>query len=349
MSKRVPYEQVEETIRKAFIAVGMDEDKAATCAAVHAESSAAGVESHGLNRVPRFVEYARKGWINLDGEPQLVKALGAVENYDGQLGIGVTNALFCTDRAMQLAKEHGIGCVTLRNTTHWMRGGTYAWRMAEAGYLGMNWINTESCMPMWGSVEPSVGNNPFCVAIPRENGPVVVDMAMSQYAYGKLGVYRLAGKKLPFPGGFDSEGNLTDDPGKIEDSMRILPTGYWKGSSLAIALDLAAALMSNGMTGSDMDQADNGSCGGCSQVFIAFDPDMFGDHDENQAKLDRRIDAVHNARPENPDRPVAYPGEHALANRERSHREGVVVDENIWSQVCSIAEGNLDVADIASK
>ena len=79
--------------------------------------------------------------------------------------------------------------------------------------MGMSWINTESCMPLWGSDEPSVGNNPFCMAIPREDGPIVLDMAMSQYAYGKLGVYRLAGKQLPYPGGFDKDGNLTSDPG----------------------------------------------------------------------------------------------------------------------------------------
>ena len=116
------------------------------------------------------------------------------ENYDGNLGPGISNALFCSNRASALAEEHGIGLVTLKNTTHWMRGGTYAWKIAESGKIGICWIATESCMPMWGSDEPSVGNNPFCMAVPRENGEIVLDMAMSQYAYGKLGVYRLAGK-----------------------------------------------------------------------------------------------------------------------------------------------------------
>ena len=77
----------------------------------------------------------------------------------------------------------------------------------------MSWINAESCMPLWGSDKRSVGNNPFCMAIPREDGPLILDMAMSLYAYGKLGVYRLAGKQLPYPGGFDKDGNLTCDPG----------------------------------------------------------------------------------------------------------------------------------------
>ena len=150
MSIRVAYEEVKKNVKQAFLNLGLTEEQAETCATIHTQSSADGVESHGLNRIPRFVEYVQKGWINLEGKPQLVGAKGAVENYDGQLGIGITNALFCAERAAELAKEHGIGCVALKNTTHWMRGGTYAWKMAEAGFMGMSWINTESCMPLWG-------------------------------------------------------------------------------------------------------------------------------------------------------------------------------------------------------
>lgn len=149
MSIRVAYEEVKKNVKQAFLNLGLTEEQAETCATIHTQSSADGVESHGLNRIPRFVEYVQKGWINLEGKPQLVGAKGAVENYDGQLGIGITNALFCAERAAELAKEHGIGCVALKNTTHWMRGGTYAWKMAEAGFMGMSWINTESCAYKW--------------------------------------------------------------------------------------------------------------------------------------------------------------------------------------------------------
>ena len=209
MSIRVPYETVKSTVTQAFLNLGLSQEKAEKCAEIHTESSLEGIESHGLNRVPRFAEYVQKGWVDINAEPELVGAKGAVENYDGHLGIGTLNATFCMDRAVALAKEHGIGCVALKNTTHWMRGGSYAWQAAQAGLIGLSWTNTESCMPMWGSKVPGVGNNPFCIAIPRKSGPIVLDMAMSQYAYGKLGVYRLAGKQLPFPGGFDKDGNLT--------------------------------------------------------------------------------------------------------------------------------------------
>ena len=339
MSLRIPYEIVKETIKKALLQAGLTEEQAEACAQVHAQSSADGVESHGLNRVPRFVDYIRRGWVNPEGKPELKGAKGAVENYDGHLGIGVLNGLFCADRAVELAKAHGIGCVTLRNTTHWMRGGTYAWRMAQAGYAGICWINTESCMPLWGSDEQSVGNNPFCIGLPREKGPVVLDMAMSQYAYGKLGVYRLAGRKLPYPGGYDQEGNLTTDPGAIEQTRRILPMGYWKGSAMALALDLAAAMLANGNTGSEMDAIGMGSCGSCCQVFIAFDPYLFGTKEEIEEKIDRRIEAAHGSHPEREGGRILYPGERTIADRNRSMEEGVSVDEQIWRKVCALAEG----------
>lgn len=348
MSIRVPYETVKNTIQQALLNAGLSEEKAAVCARIHANSSADGVESHGLNRVPRFVEYVRKGWVDVNSTPVLTGAKGAVENYDSRFGVGITNALFCADRAIELAKVHGIGCVALKNATHWMRGGTYAWHMAQAGFMGMCWINTESCMPLWGSDEPGVGNNPFCMAIPRESGPIVLDMAMSQYAYGKLGVYRLAGKQLPYPGGFDRDGNLTTDPGAIEESRRILPTGYWKGSGMAIALDLAAALMANGRTGADMDADGRGSCPGCCQIFIAYDPYLFGEKAEIQAMLDRRVAAADASHPEREGHPVTCPGERTAASRAKSMRDGVNVDEQVWAQVCAIAAGKLDTCDIAS-
>ena len=335
---RVPFETLKETIKKAFLNAGLSEEQAEACATVHAQSSCDGVFSHGLNRVARFCDYVSKGWVDPAARPELLHARGAAEHYDGHMGIGVLNAQFCMDRAIALAKEHGIGMVALRNTTHWMRGGSYAWRAADAGFMGLCWTNTESCMPLWGSKEPSVGNNPFCIGIPHEGGSIVLDMAMSQYAYGKLGVYRLAGRKLPFPGGFDKDGNLTDDPGAIEESMRILPTGYWKGSGMAIALDMAAALLANGRSGDQINADELGSCGGCCQIFLAFDPYLFGSKEEAEEMLNRRIAAVHAAAPEHESGRVSYPGERTVATRGEHLANGVEVDESVWEEVCRLAQ-----------
>ena len=173
---------------------------------------------------------------------------------------------------MELADQYGIGMVGIRNTTHWMRGGTYGLYAARKGYAAIMWTNTESCMPPWGGRECRLGNNPFVMAVPSADGgePLQLDMAMSQYSYGKLQVTRLAGEKLPYPGGFDDEGNLTDDPGAIEQSRRVLPVGYWKGSAFSFMLDILGSVLTDGIGAAGMDQKGYGSCGGCSQVMICL-------------------------------------------------------------------------------
>lgn len=333
---RIPFEQLKSEIKRAMVKAGLTEEQAEVCASVHAESSRDGVYSHGLNRVPRFIDYVKKGWVDIKGQPTLVKSYGCIENYDGNLGIGIINAKFAMNRAMELAKKNNIGVVALRNTTHWMRGGTYAWDAANNGYASICWTNTESCMPAWGAKVPCIGNNPFCVGIPRKEGNIVLDMAMSQYSYGKLQVTRLKGEQLPYAGGFDKDGNLTTDPGAIEESMRILPTGFWKGSGLAIVLDMLAAVLSNGLTAGDMDRNGKGSCGGCSQIFIAMNPYTFGTEEEINNILERSIGNLRAAEPVKEGGRINYPGERTSETRKEHIENGVVVDESVWNEVCNL-------------
>lgn len=333
---RIPFEQVKAEVKRAMMKAGLSEEQAEICSQVHTESSRDGVYSHGLNRVPRFIDYVNKGWVDIKAEPSLVKSAGCMENYDGNMGIGILNAKFAMNRAIELAKNFNIGVVALRNTTHWMRGGTYAWDAANSGFLSICWTNTESCMPAWGAKVPCVGNNPFCIGIPRKEGHVVLDMAMSQYSYGKLQVTRLKGEQLPYAGGFDKDGNLTTDPGAIEQSMRILPAGFWKGSGLAIVLDMVAAVLSNGLAGSEIDKVGKGSCGGCSQIFIAINPYTFGTEEEINNILQATIDHLNSSEPVKEGDMVSYPGQRTAKTREDNNTNGVVVDETVWKDVCSL-------------
>ncbi len=334
---RITFEEMQKTIKEALLNVGLSEEQAEACSRVHTESSQDGVYSHGLNRVPRFVQYVKDGLINLEGKPELIKGKGVMENYDGNLGIGILNANFAMNRAMELAENLGIGIVALRNTTHWMRGGTYALEAAEKGYIGICWTNTESCMPAWGAKSQSIGNNPLCMGVPDKEGSVLLDMAMSQFSYGKLEVTRLKGSKLPVPGGYDEEGNLTTDPLTIEETRRILPTGYWKGSGLSVALDLIAAILSNGRSTAEIDKYDKGSCGGCSQIFIAIDPTVFASEEEVRSIVAGTKEQLHQAERTHEESPVRYPGEGMLNVRKKSKEEGILVDERVWNEVKSLA------------
>ena len=334
---RIPFETMCETITQAFVKAGMHPEDASVCARVHTESSCDGVYSHGLNRVARFVDYLQRGWVDAAAKPVEVKKLGVIEIYDGQRGPGILNALFATDRAMTIAAGHGIGVVTLRNTTHWMRGGSYGWKAAEEGYVAICWTNTESCMPAWGGKNTRLGNNPFVMAVPRQKGHIVLDMAMSQYSYGKLQVTRLKGEQLPYPGGFDADGRLTSEPGAIEQTMRILPTGYWKGSAFAIVLDTLAAVLSEGLATNEIDKIQRGSCTGCSQVFIIIDPRQLGGAEFSNRVADGVAEYVNGSIPAEGVGSVRYPGESTLQKRLEQREKGILVDEGVWAEVQKLA------------
>ena len=333
----VSFAEMQAVIAAAFTRAGMNEEEAQLCARIHTESTLDGVNSHGVNRVARFVDFIGKGWVNLEAKPERVKQMGAIEIYDGGRAPGVLNALFATDRAMEIAAEQGVGIVALRNTTHWMRGGAYGWRAADRGYVAISWTNTESVMPAWGAKNNRIGNNPFVMAVPRKKGHIVLDMAMSQYSYGKLQTTRLKGRKLPFPGGFDEAGNLTDDPGPIEASMRILPMGYWKGSGFAIMLDVLAAVLSEGLPTNGIDEVGEGSCTGCSQIFILIDPSKVGGEAFTEQIADSVVDYVHGSTLAENSSEVLYPGENARNTRQRQMDEGILVDDGVWSEVLALA------------
>ena len=334
---RVPFNEMKSTIKSAFIKAGMPEDKADTCAQVHTESSRDGVASHGLNRVERFVEYLNNGLVDTHATPTLELNLGAMEIYNGNMGPGVLNAIFAMTRATEIAEKNGLGLVSLKNTTHWMRGGAYGWLAADKGYVGICWTNTESCMPAWGSRSECIGNNPFVMAVPRKEGHIVLDMAMSQYSYGKLWGTRDKGQKLPYAGGFDHDGNITDDPGAIAEARCILPMGYWKGSGFAVLLDMISALLSGGLTSAGIDKANKGSGGSSNQIFIAINPLKINTQDFIDNALSETITQIKSSVPAKEGGEIFFPGEQSVKTRKENTELGIPVDNAVWAKVKALA------------
>jgi len=337
--KRVSFEKMKSEITRVLIKKGFEEEKAEESAELFSKASLDGVYSHGLNRVLRLVEYIDKGWINVQGEPILINSTTFIERYNGNLGPGDLNAKFCMDRAMKLAENNMLGMVTINNTSHWMRGGNYGWQAAESGYIGMCWTNTESCMPPWGAKEQKIGNNPIILAVPNKRNPIVLDMAMSQFSYGKLQVTRLKDEELPIDGGFNEHGQLTRNPGEIENSRRILPMGYWKGSGLSFLLDLIVALLSQGNSTADLDKIKPGkrtSGYGVSQVFIAVDPYKLSGDEFTQQVVVNALDHFKKAEVDENMKEVTYPGENTLKRRKENFKKGIPVDIDIWEKVLSL-------------
>ncbi|MFT2009851.1 3-dehydro-L-gulonate 2-dehydrogenase [Pontibacter sp. 13R65] len=326
---RVTFEEMKDQFQRVLVSVGFSEERAALCARIFAENSRDGVYSHGLNRFPVFVQMVRDGHIHVKGEPVCLEQNGAVERWDGQLAPGMYTATRAMERAIGLAKTHGLGAVAVRNTNHWMRGGTYGWQAVAAGCIGICATNTIANMPPWGATEPRLGNNPLVMAVPRQEGPLVLDMAMSQFSFGKLQEYELKNKTLPVDGGFDQNGELTKDPAAIRESSRPVPIGYWKGSGLSLMLDVLVASLSGGRTVAQITA--EGTEAGVSQFFLCIKADTL-----DQRISEEIIEYARTAQPESEDASVRYPGEGTLATRRQNEKEGIPVNEEIWQQVLGL-------------
>jgi len=331
---RIPFQELYEALHKAMLGLGLSDDRAQLCARLFAETTRDGVYTHGLNRFPRFEAMVRNGTIDVHAEPTRVSGLGSLERWDGHLGPGNLNAHIAIHRAIALAKQNGIGGVALGNTNHWMRGGTYGWIAAEAGLFALCWSNTLPNVPAWGAITPSIGNNPLVIAAPRTSGTVVIDMATSQFSYGSIASYAKRNQPLPVPGGYDEQGNLTTDAAAIERTQRALPIGYWKGSGLAIVLDMLGAMLSGG-TATHQFPADPLREAGQSQIFLVIDPASLASAQELDRIADGIIDSLRQATPVDPAQPIRYPGEQTLHLREENLRLGIPVDPDIWNKLIS--------------
>ncbi len=328
---RIPFEKLYQEFLRVLLKKGFAEERAELCAGIFAESSRDGVYSHGLNKFPLFIRDIDKGHVHVNAAPEKVARFGAFERWDGNYGPGPFNAHFCMNRTIELAKEQGLGCVALRNTNHWMRGGTYGWQAADAGCLAVCFTNTMPNMPPWGGAEPRIGNNPLVIAVPRKGGHIVLDMAMSLFSYGKLGVTRSHGELLPVEGGHDLEGRLTRDPDAILKSMRPLPAGYWKGSGLAIMLDLLVTILSEGRSTSVIGEIDDEK--GVSQCFFCLDAEKQHQPGYVEQITNTFIDYLHATIPLHEGESVYYPGERTLRTRQENIANGIPVDEKKWQQV----------------
>lgn len=325
----IPQDAMKHQFKQILLKYGFADEKADTCAKVFMESSLDGVYTHGVNRFPRFVQYIKEGHVKVDHDPECVQQMGSIEKWDGRDGPGILNAIACTNRAMELAKKNGIGCVALRNTNHWMRGGTYGWHAATKGYVFLGWTNTIANMPPWGAKENKLGNNPLVIAIPHEQEAIVLDMAMSQFSFGSIEQAAMKKTKLSVPGGYDEEGNMTTDPDAVLNSRRIMPTGFWKGAGLSFVLDVLASMLSDGLSVHEISKVPVEAK--LSQVFIAIDVQAASSDSDMKNKIHSIIDDYHHE-------DTRYPGERVLQTRINNTKNGIPVLKKVWDEIVKANE-----------
>lgn len=331
---RVGVDEARELMARALAARGFEPGRARECARLFSEATLDGVYTHGLERFPRFVAYIEKGWVRPGAEPALVASFGAWERWDGRLGPGNLNALASMDRAVAIARSSGLGCVALGNSNHWMRGGQYGLRAADSGCIGICWTNTMPNLPAWGAKDALLGNNPLVMAVPGEGGHVLLDMAMSQFSYGKLEAYAARGESLPVDGGYDPEGRPTKDPAAVLESKRPLPVGFWKGSGLSLLLDLVGSILSGGESVGGLGGREGEY--GLSQVFLAFDLSRLGDGAVKAAVAEMAA-RIHGGAPADGVDRITFPGERTAAARADNLSKGLPVREALLREMRGLA------------
>ena len=316
----------------------MDEEHAARFAAIFAGNSLDGVYSHGMNRYPRYLGDMECGLCDAAvTEAEKVSGVGGLEVWDAHFGVGPLIAEQMAARAVELARTHGIACVALRNNSHWLRAGRYGLMMADAGMMGLCMTNTCMNLVAYGAKEPSTGNNPITFAIPRKAGSLVMDMAVSQYAFGKLEIMAQEGGMLDTACGYDLEGNLTNDPKKITESKLMMPMALWKGSALSIMIDLMTSMLSLGRTSLEIGKPSDGEAG-MSQMFICMNPAAVVDMDKAEEQMEKTIAFLNGLEPKEGMSGVHAPGQNLKKTRAKNRERGIPVTEETWQKILDAAK-----------
>lgn len=327
----VPAETMRQCFNDILSKTGFATDKSEQLADVFTQNTIDGIYTHGVYRFTRFIEHTKKGVINKDGVPSLVSGSNGIEQWDGNLGPGIVNAIASTDQSMRLADQYGIGCVALRNTNHWMRAGAYGWRAALSGYIFIGFTNTIANMPPYGAINAKLGNNPLVLAVPYNDTAIVLDMAMSQYSFGSMELKAMKNETLEVTGGYDELGNLTTDPAAILKTRNPLAIGYWKGAGLSLLLDILATILTGGLATHEISKRSIEY--GMSQVFISINSKGLSNYSSIPVLIENIIADYKQSVPRDKSKIITYPGERVLKNREQNLEKGIPVIQKVWDEI----------------
>jgi len=328
---RIPYEEMKAEFIRVLNKYGITGEKAELSATLYVNASRDGIYTHGLNRFPKFIKSIENGSVDVNAEAEMVESLGMLERWDGHRGPGNLNAHKCMSRAIELAHQNTIGVVALRNTNHWMRPGNYGLMAIDEGCIGILWTNTVPNMPPWGGRDARLGNNPVVFAVPNGDAPVLLDVAMSMFSYGKLESYARQNRELPVVGGLNKEQQMTTNAAEILETHQCLPIGYWKGSGLSLMLDVVASALSGGRTSKEVGELPTET--ELSQVFIAIDIKNMPDGEAFAARLRDTLEDMQTSTPVDAERPVYYPGQNMMRLRRENMEKGIPVEDSVWEGV----------------
>jgi LDH2 family malate/lactate/ureidoglycolate dehydrogenase len=241
-SLTIPISRLREIVAAAGRMVGMSEPDLGLFVDGVVEADLRGLPSHGIYRLPFYIRGFVAGELNPQPSVTVVREFGATGQLDGDNGLGVVVGQQAMDRAVALADDHGVGLVTVRNSNHSGVLAIHVLRAAAAGFVGYFVSNAPALMAPWGGREPLLSNSPFAYAFPTSGAPVVLDMACSSVARGKIRFAAKMNERIPFGWATAPDGSPTDDPHVALEGL-VAPMASYKGYGLAFVNEILAVAL----------------------------------------------------------------------------------------------------------
>lgn len=336
-TKQYPPEQLFEFSVSVFRHFGVPEEDARTAATVLQAADLRGIDSHGVARLHSYFDMLRLGRIDPKPNISIVRESPSTATVDGGNGLGLVVGPKANAIAMEKALAAGSGWVSVRNSNHFGIAGYYVLQALERDLIGWAMTNTTKLVtPLWGA-ERMLGTNPIAIAFPGlAEPPIVIDMATTAAAYGKIEIARRAGKPIPAGWAIDRDGAPTTDPNAMIDGGAMLPLGSdrerggHKGYGLAVMVDVLSAVLSGANWGPFVppfalrQEIPTRSVGkGIGHFFGALRIDAFIDKDEFKRQIDELVRTLRKARPAPGTNGPLVPGDPEREAETIRRREGI--------------------------
>ncbi|MBI0534798.1 Ldh family oxidoreductase [Roseomonas sp. KE2513] len=327
----VPAELLHKQLTTVFTTWGMNPDDANTAATIMVETDLSGVDSHGVGMLPFYQIAVREGRLHPRATPTIAHDRGPAALIDAHHCIGHVAANLANNTAIAKAKEHGIGVTAVTNSTHYGAAGWYARKAAENGLIGISLTNSPPLLVPVRGKDPALGTNPIAFAAPTNDKarPVLLDMATTTVAYGKVSIARRAGKPIPPGWALNPEGLPETDSAVAAAARRLAPLGGTReqGAHKGYGLALMVEILCSTLTGARIGKNETG------HFFLALDPSAFRDAEGFSADLDDLLGRLRANTPLDPAQPVLIPGDPEHDMTIRRQREGIPLVPTLVEEV----------------
>jgi len=341
--RRVSFEDLKNFCKQAYKKVGVPEDEAEIVADLLVRADLRGIETHGVTRLPIYIERLKKGYVRPLCKMTVIKEKGPIVFMEAHGSMGHIVAYKAMEIAIHKATNYGIGWISVKDSGHFGVAGLFPMMALKKDFIGYIVSNSAPMMAPWGGRERIMGNNPLSYAFPTDQyPPVVLDFSCSVVSSGKLILCRKKGEKIPLGWAFDKDGLPTEDPYEgYEGGGSLAPIGEHKGYGMVIAHEILTAVLTGGKWTQNIkslyEEEKSGIQGTCHS-FMALDPECFLGREEFKKSMDRYIESIKESAKAKGVEEILMPGEPEHRTEVRFLKEGVPLAPNTEKELIILGE-----------